>query len=364
MDFSGLNIDNTSATSVCISDIPYLTTIPSHKVRKKNGVRVFYGKYYLPWIPRVPILSQPSFTGVDELIYKRTKLPIMSIQKVIVLDLDETLGSFGDLYIIWAGIQHVLPKYSRFNHLLDLYPEFIRYGIYPILDFLYQKKNTGDCAKIYIYTNNQCPNVWISYILQYFQTKTDLKNTQIPLFDNVIGAFKIRNKRIEISRTSHLKSYQDLIRCTLLPKSAEICFIDDTEYEQMKHDKIYYICPQSYVHSLSVKEIITRFIRSDLWRENSDITDSNNITESSNTILKSEDYWKKWFQIHGRSDSEYIYIDMQMIHFKIGQKIMYYIKDFFLLTTTHSRNLSFHTRKQRDTRKHKIRTRTTIRKRK
>jgi hypothetical protein len=330
-----------------------------YKIRKKY-VNVFYGKFCLPRIPFSPLnLSHSnlleSSSDSDGVIYKKETKP--SIQKVIVFDLDETLGSFGDLYILWAGIQHVFPKYSRFNHLLNLYPEFIRYEIYPILEFLYQKKKMGDCTKIYIYTNNQCPNIWVSNILQYFQTKIDIDHTSFPLFDNVIGAFKIRNKRIEISRTSHLKSYQDLIRCTLLPKSAEICFIDDTEYEQMKHDKIYYICPQSYIHSLSIKEIINRFIRSELWRDHSVNT------EEPNAILNSEDYWKNWFKIHDRNDSEYTFVDARTIHLKIGQKIMYYIKDFFLLTTMHSRNSSSHTKKRRDTRRSRVRMRTTVRKR-
>lgn len=346
--FSKKNMDTNDLNRVPLGGVD--SNLHRYKIRKKY-INVFYGKFCLPRIPLSPLNLRSSSFDTDKLIYIKETKPL--IQKVIVFDLDETLGSFGDLYILWAGIQHVFPTYSRFNHLLDLYPEFIRYEIFPILEFLYQKKKTGDCTKIYIYTNNQCPNTWVTYILQYFQTKIDSDHTAFPLFDNIIGAFKIRNKRIEISRTSHLKSYQDLIRCTLLPKSAEICFIDDTEYEQMKHDKIYYICPQSYIHSLSIKEIINRFIRSDLWRETPD---------DMNTILNSEDYWKKWFKIHGRNDSEYTFIDARNIHLKIGQKIMYYIKDFFLLTTMRLRNSSSRTRK-RDTRRIRVRTRTTVRKR-
>ena len=270
--------------------------------KSSKKVRVFYGKFFLPWNPIIRLSTDHKDV----------------IQKVIVFDLDETLGSFGDLYILWAGILHIYPEYSKFNSLLDLYPEFIRYGVYSILRFLYHKKKSGECSKIYIYTNNQCPNKWVSYVLQYFQYKLNIEE----LFDNVIGAFKIKNKRIEISRTSHSKSYQDFIRCTLLPASTEICFIDDTEYEKMKNDKIYYICPQSYIHSLSVQEIITRITCSNLWTG-----------DGLNQILKSVDYWENWFLIHNRNDSEYVYVDMQNVHLKISQKMMFYVKEFFLFST-------------------------------
>ena len=101
----------------------------------------------------------------------------------------------------------------------------------------------------------------------------------------------------------------------------------------MKNDKIYYICPQSYVHSLSVQTIIQRLIHSDLWKGNRE-----------SEILNSEDFWINWFQIHGRNDSEYVFIDMQNIHLKIGQKMMYYVKEFFLLSTKKDR--FFGTRKR------------------
>ena len=57
--------------------------------------------------------------------------------RVIAFDLDETLGSFSDLEILWSSLQHFTKKYEpiNFNSILDLYPEFLRYGIIPILDF-------------------------------------------------------------------------------------------------------------------------------------------------------------------------------------------------------------------------------------
>ena len=49
---------------------------------------------------------------------KRTK----SYGRVIAFDLDETLGSFTDLEILWSSLQHFTKKYEpiNFNSLLDL----------------------------------------------------------------------------------------------------------------------------------------------------------------------------------------------------------------------------------------------------
>ena len=44
--------------------------------------------------------------------------------RVIAFDLDETLGSFTDLEILWSALQHFTKKYVPidFNKLLDIYP--------------------------------------------------------------------------------------------------------------------------------------------------------------------------------------------------------------------------------------------------
>ena len=58
-------------------------------------------------------------------------------RKVIVLDLDETIGSFGELYILWNNVISDKTQ-SQFNALLDLYPEFLRYGILKIIDYFFK----------------------------------------------------------------------------------------------------------------------------------------------------------------------------------------------------------------------------------
>ena len=280
-------------------------------MKKKHltpDIQTYKGKFRLP-VPRFPV-------------YKPNK-------KVVVFDLDETLGSFGDLYLLWSGVQHILPKYSDFSGLIDIYPEFLRYGILSILQFIYEKKKKGECYKIYIYTNNQCPKVWVQNICHYLQYK--LQISKPALFDQIISAFKIGNKCVELGRTSHQKSLEDLISCTLLPKTTEICFIDDTEFSQMKQDRVYYIRPRPYYHGLSLTQILDRLFS--FFRE-----------KKENELIFSTDYWYQWFLLNGRKD--YLYTKNITIEIEIAKKMMYSIKEFFILTTFYENKQKSKTRKQ------------------
>ena len=288
----------------------------------KEYIRLYKGKFKLP----PPQFLNNIMKGGVKNINSVSNTP----SKVVVFDLDETLGSFGDLFLLWTGTKHIYPEFDSFIALLDLYPEFLRTGIFAILHFLYKKKKARECEKIFIYTNNQCPPYWISLITHYFQTKIVPigEQNEIQLFDKVIGAFKIGNVPFEICRTSHKKIYSDLIRCTMLPKTTEFCFIDDTEYNKMKHDKIYYIRPRAYIHSLSVQEIIDR------WQT---------AFFSKYSILPS--YWHSWFYIHGRNGRLSSANESAELHKQVSEKLMFHIREFFLLTNYPS--LSKYTKKKR-----------------
>jgi len=180
--------------------------------------------------------------------------------KIIVFDLDETLGQFTELHIIYKCLVKVLDRefvQTDFNVLLDLFPEFLRPGILTILKFLYHKKIEGAFSRLFLYTNNQCVGNWVQYFINYFHYKIGALTT--PLFENPICAFKIRNKIVNIRRTSQDKNYSDLIHCAVFPPSTtEVCFIDNTYYEHMRDDRVYYILPKSYYHALKKIEIMRR----------------------------------------------------------------------------------------------------------
>jgi hypothetical protein len=186
--------------------------------------------------------------------------------KHFVFDLDETIGSFSDLYALWKAIGHhhhhtdISMDQDLFCAFMDLYPECLRYGILTMFEFLNMKKTQGHCGSVFLYTNNQCPSSWTTMIIEYVEKRANVRG----LFDQVVHAFKISGKRVEQGRTTHAKTFGDLVKCTVLPKTAEICFIDNTRFPRMIHDRVYYIQPKSYFHALSLAEIVGRFVRSDL----------------------------------------------------------------------------------------------------
>jgi hypothetical protein len=251
-----------------------------------------------------------------------TKNRCNKYQKVLVFDLDETLGSFIDLEILWRALNEYTNKNGslEFSDLLDLYPEFLRYGIIPILEYVNTKKRSGNCSKVYIYTNNQCPDDWTSLISDYFNKKLLSEND---IFDRVICAFKINNKQIELTRTTHEKTHNDFINCTILPPTTEICFIDNTYFSGMKRERVYYIQPKSYHHHLSIKEIVERFIYSKMAY--SILVNKSEITHLFNFLLN-------FFRRCGRFlEGNPTFKEIETDIF-VAQKMMYHIKEFFFLT--------------------------------
>uniref|UniRef100_A0A6C0B6C9 Uncharacterized protein n=1 Tax=viral metagenome TaxID=1070528 RepID=A0A6C0B6C9_9ZZZZ len=270
-------------------------------------------------------------------------------QKIIVLDLDETIGSFGDLNILWNALNKIrtLDKdklQDSFNVLIDMYPEFLRYGILNILEFLYFKKASGQCDKLFIYTNNVCNPPWVTLIVSYIYKKLKISNN---LFDKIICAFKINNKIVELSRTSKEKSCGDLIRCTLLPKTTEICFIDDNYHRDMINDKVYYIQPFPYHHGLSTETIIKRFILSQYGSD---------FMQNTNMVHTFEEYINDWFFFHRKENDEIVFT--RDIDVFVAQKMMYHIKEFFYLTNRKNRTYKKRFSNKRKT--HKTRLLSTI----
>lgn len=194
--------------------------------------------------------------------------------KIVVFDMDETLGYFVELGIFWDSLKSYIKMKNidmkidqdLFNKVLDLYPEFLRPNIINILNYLKNKKRDKHCNKLMIYTNNQGPLEWAQHIKHYFESKIHNQ-----LFDQVINAFKVNGKHVEICRTTHMKTHKDFIRCTKVPEDSKICFIDDVYHPGMKNDNIYYINIKPYAHDLSFEIMIERFIESNIIPMNTEI---------------------------------------------------------------------------------------------
>jgi hypothetical protein len=176
----------------------------------------------------------------------------------VVFDLDETLGHFSQPYRFWTRLKLFLNDQTLndiyFFSFLDLFPGFIRTGLFKILNILKKQKISGKCNFVMIYTNNNGPNHWVDIIMSYINTKLNYK-----LFDRVIRSFKINGEIVEICRTSHSKSYKDLLRCTNLSDNTKFCFIDDQFHVDMEHDNVLYIFIHPYTYNLEYAQIIKKY---------------------------------------------------------------------------------------------------------
>lgn len=193
---------------------------------------------------------------------------IKNQKKIIVFDLDETLGHFTQIgifydiiktfYTIHDGhyeyIKHI--KKPSFDELMDIYPEFLRPNIINILKYINTEIDKNKVSTVMIYTNNQGHNTWANKIVNYLNNKIGSKTIK-----RVIRAFKIGNKKIEPNRTSHMKNFDDFLKCTKLPKNTNICFIDDVEHKGMIHDNVYYINILPYKYNIPVFELLDRYSR-------------------------------------------------------------------------------------------------------
>ena len=204
---------------------------------------LFYSKNILSYV----------ITQVSNMNKRNSNKPL----KIVVFDLDETLGYFTEISIFWDALEqfygHNLFS-DKFFEVLNVFPEVFRPNMLKILALLQQKKKNKKLYKIIIYTNNQGPKSWVNMISDYINLKTG--NT---VFDTIIAAYKVRGKQIEPKRTSHEKSVTDLTSCTAIPANTEICFIDDLYHPLMDKDNVYYINIKPYRVSLPFEEMASRY---------------------------------------------------------------------------------------------------------
>ena len=242
--------------------------------------------------------------------------------KIVVFDLDETLGYFSEFGMIWEAVSSYILKNNLeskelenqenqelFNNILDLFPEFLRPNIFSILEYLKRKKIKSKCNKLILYTNNQGPVEWAKSIIKYFEMKSNYK-----LFDQIIAAYKINGQQVEMCRTTYSKTHEDLLKCTKLPSNVEICFLDDIYHPGMENDNIYYINVKAYKHDLSFSEIIRRLIRSNIIN----ISDEKDFKEEISKKLIRYHYTPRY-----KTDDE------QDIDIIISKRIIFHLKDFF-----------------------------------
>ena len=212
---------------------------------------MFYKKYlYFICIPFILII----LLAVKKILSLLNTSMRNDPYKVVVFDLDETLGCFIEIGIFWDALENfyghnLFP--NKFHEVLDTFPEFFRPEIFKILDFIHTKRT---CRKLFIYTNNQGDKNWLHMLTSYIDKKLGYK-----VFNQVVAAYKVNGKQMEPKRTSHEKSLSDLIRCTDIPPTSEVCFIDDLYHPLMDKDTVSYLNIKPYHFSMPYDEMARRY---------------------------------------------------------------------------------------------------------
>lgn len=276
-------------------------------------------------------------------IYKGKGLKLMKTEtkniKTFVFDLDETIGHFSEIYILFQFIEDIQRNISctLFENdkqclffLLDLFPEVFRYGIEIIFQYLHKKREKNNTL-VYIYTNNSCiPITWTTYISEYIEQKWKVDK----LFNNIIRAFKINGKIVEHKRSTGEKTYEEFLHCVQLPKQTELCFLDNSEHSFMKHKYVYYLQPKPYYIDLSRNEIIDRFINT--MKEK---CENNNLQEELQNYYKTQNLVI--------NDVKKTYQDV-LLDMKISKKLLQCIQKFYKYKI-----VKIYTRKKRSSIKNK-----------
>lgn len=171
------------------------------------------------------------------------------MSKVIVFDLDDTLGHFvqlSKLDWILTNARGKVVKRNHFNEILDLFPLVFRPRVFEMMEFLKREMMRHMDIQVMIYTNNTGCKMWVHRIKSYIEKKIKYK-----LFNRVICGWKYDGNIIEPNRTGYDKKYSDLIKCGHLHKNDEILFLDDQYHPYMIHPKIKYLHLERYVYNYS-----------------------------------------------------------------------------------------------------------------
>ena len=197
---------------------------------------------------------------------------ISRASSVIVFDLDETLGYFSEFSMIWnyllmkkAKTQVQLNLQLCFNDIFDQFPELLRPLIIDILKSLNRKKKAFN-FEIMLYTNNNGKNKWVQYITAYLEYKINQQHhIDSSLFFKVVYSFKINGKSVNLKQTTRNKTLNDFLISTSLPKTTQICFIDDTYYSSMNTQNVFYINVDPYIHNMPPIQVINRLKQSNMF---------------------------------------------------------------------------------------------------
>lgn len=170
----------------------------------------------------------------------------------VIFDLDETLGYFTELSIIWGCLQSVYKAKGQytFNKLCEVFEnDYFRPGIFKVFRFL---KKQGDAVRVILYTNNTGSMEWLRLILNFIEMKAGVNN----LFYKIVPGYKPGQRTGPCRRSSFDKTYPEIVRCASIPADAKIIFFDDLWHSQMNAKEVTYVRVKAYYRPMRPSHII------------------------------------------------------------------------------------------------------------
>lgn len=162
-------------------------------------------------------------------------------EKIIIFDLDHTLGFFEQLIHMMNHCRHTC------HELLCMFPEMFRPLLLDFFKTLVLYKKTGKIKSVILYSNNN-NGLFVNMIMDYIHDFLEYT-----LFDYVITLEHPLRK-------SKQKDYHELLLMTrdTIHESSMLCFIDDKIHPLMNIKNVCYIKCEGYNHVVKHSVVIGR----------------------------------------------------------------------------------------------------------
>ena len=177
------------------------------------------------------------------------------MKPIIVFDLDETLGDFGELSMLWPYDKVEKSRFANFCHFMNNNTQCYSPWVNKLAQ-LAIARDKGDIRAIVIYTNNNGDHSWANAIAGHIGV---MHNKRI--FDAVIGGYSA-SLGLDQCRSSSRKTYEELCNCLGVNDDTAVVFIDDQEHPGMRHPNVKYVRTKAYRNRPNIRKSRRRKVRS------------------------------------------------------------------------------------------------------
>jgi len=179
------------------------------------------------------------------------------MRRIILIDMDETLGTFTEIGTFLTALLDLCPRLdynTEFFKAMNLFTGFHRPRIVQILKHMTILRTSENVSKIVLYTNNQGSNEWVRLIASYFDTQVGCR-----VFDDIIFSYMINGNINDHRRTTHDKVLCDVYNCINIYSPTKFLFIDDQLHNGMVHKDVTYLRVEPYVYYMEYSRMATLY---------------------------------------------------------------------------------------------------------